>query len=38
MAINLATKYSKKVADKFYVDSVVVGHTNRDYDWDGVSF
>ena len=36
MAINLATKYAKKVADKFYLDSVIVGKTNRDYDWDGV--
>lgn len=36
MAINLAEKYSKKVADKFYTESVVLGKTNRDYDWDGV--
>lgn len=36
MAINLATKYSKKIAEKFYLDSVIAGKTSRDYDWDGV--
>lgn len=36
MAINLATKYSQKVVDKFYKDSIILGKTNRDYDWDGV--
>lgn len=36
MGINLAEKYSKKIVDKFYVDSVVTGHTNQDYEWDGV--
>lgn len=36
MAINLATKYSQKVVDKFYVDSVVLGKTSKAYDWDGV--
>ena len=36
MAINLATKYSKKVADKFYIDSVILGKTSNEYDWDGV--
>lgn len=35
--INLATKYSKKIADKFYVDSVVIGKTSKEYDWDGVN-
>lgn len=35
--INLADKYSKKIADKFYVDSVILGKTNREYDWDGVN-
>lgn len=34
--INLADKYSKKIVDKFYVDSVVLGKTSKDYDWDGV--
>ena len=36
MAINLATKYSKKVADKFYQESVILGKTSKEYDWDGV--
>lgn len=36
MAINLAEKYSKKVADKYYQESVVAGHTGRNYEWDGV--
>lgn len=36
MAINLASKYSKKVADKFYTESVILGKTSREYDWDGV--
>jgi len=34
--INLADKYSKKIVDKFYVDSVVLGKTSKEYDWDGV--
>lgn len=37
MAINLASKYAKKTADKFYTASVVVGKTSRDYEWDGVN-
>lgn len=36
MAINLAEKYSKKVADKFYQESVIAGKTSKDYDFDGV--
>lgn len=36
MAINLAEKYSKKIVDKFYTDSVILGKTSTDYDWDGV--
>ena len=36
MAINLATKYSKKIVDKFYTDSVILGKTSKEYDWDGV--
>lgn len=36
MAINLADKYSKKIVDKFYTDSVVLGKTSQEYDWDGV--
>ncbi len=36
MAINLAEKYEKRLVDKFYVDSVILGKTNRDYSWDGV--
>lgn len=34
--INLATKYSPKVVDRFYLDSVVLGKTSKEYDWDGV--
>lgn len=36
MAIQLATKYSKKIVDKFYTDSVILGKTSKEYDWDGV--
>lgn len=36
MAINLAEKYSKKTADKFYLESVILGKTARQYEWDGV--
>ena len=36
MAINLAEKYSKKIVDKFYTDSVILGKTSKEYDWDGV--
>lgn len=36
MAINLAEKYSKKVVEKFYTDSVILGKTSTEYDWDGV--
>lgn len=36
MAINLAEKYSKKIVDKFYEDSVILGKTSTEYDWDGV--
>lgn len=34
--INLADKYSKKIVDKFYKDSVILGKTSKEYDWDGV--
>ena len=34
-SINLADKYSPKVVDKFYRDSVVLGKTSKEYDWDG---
>jgi len=34
--INLADKYSNKIVDKFYVDSVILGKTNKEYNWDGV--
>lgn len=36
MAINLAEKYSKKLVDKFYTDSVIIGKTSKEYEWDGV--
>lgn len=35
--INLATKYSAKIVDKFYTDSVILGKTSKEYDWDGVN-
>ena len=34
--INLAEKYSDKIVEKFYVDSVVLGKTSKKYSWDGV--
>lgn len=36
MAINLAEKYSPRVVDKFYKESVILGKSNKEYDWDGV--
>ena len=36
MAINLATKYSDKVVDKFYQESLIAGKSSREYSWDGV--
>lgn len=35
MAINLAEKYEKRIAEKFYVESVILGKTSREYDWNG---
>ena len=34
--INLAEKYSPKVVDKFYKESVILGKSSKEYDWDGV--
>ena len=36
MAINLAEKYSSKVEERYYLDSIVAGKTSKAYDWDGV--
>lgn len=36
MAINLATKYSDKVVDKFYQESLIAGKSSKAYSWDGV--
>lgn len=36
MSINLASKYSKELANAFAVKSVVDGTTNKDYDFTGV--
>ena len=36
MAINLAAKYSKEIANAFTLRSVVDGTTNKDYDFTGV--
>lgn len=34
--INLATKYEKKISEKFFQESVLMGKTNQDYDFTGV--
>ena len=36
MAVNLAEKYSGKVAERFKMQSLATGFTNKDYDWVGV--
>lgn len=36
MAINAATKYAEKVAERFTGKSKTEGHFNNDYDWSGV--
>lgn len=36
MAMNLATKYSNKVDERFTRDSQAMIATNKDYDWNGV--
>jgi hypothetical protein len=36
MAINLATKYSDKVAERFKKSSITAGVSNQDYTFDGV--
>lgn len=36
MAVNLAQKYSSKVAERFKLGSLATGFTNKDYDWTGV--
>mgnify|MGYP002767476319 FL=1 len=36
MAINLAEKYEKKIAEGFAQESVVAAACNNDYNWDGV--
>lgn len=36
MAINLATKYSKKVDEKFFKNRLTEPALNNDYDWKGV--
>lgn len=35
-SINLASKYSSNIAEKFTKESYVAGHTNNDYDFAGV--
>lgn len=37
MAVNLATKYSSKVDERFKLKSLTEAAVNQDYDWDGVS-
>jgi len=36
MAVNLATKYAKEIANAFTIKSVVDGTTSKDYDFSGV--
>ena len=36
MAVNLASKYASKVAERFSQKSLAAGFTNREYKWDGV--
>lgn len=36
MAINLASKYSKKVDERFKLKSLTLAGGNKDYDWAGV--
>jgi len=36
MAVNLASKYSKQIADKFYHESFIAGNSSQEYDWSGV--
>ena len=36
MAINLASKYSSKIAEKFSHESFIGGNINTDFDWAGV--
>ena len=36
MAINLATKYEKKVDERFKLGSLTEAFVNNDYNWDGV--
>lgn len=37
MAQNLASKYSAKVAERFYAKNLTETAVNNDYDWDGVT-
>ena len=36
MAINLHSRYDKKIAERFKVDSFLAGNTSNDYSFDGV--
>lgn len=36
MAVNLAVKYSSKVAERFKQSALTTAFTNKDYDWSGV--
>ena len=36
MGVNLATKYAKKVDERFKLKSLTESFVNRDYDWEGV--
>ena len=36
MAVNLATKYSPKVDERFYAESQAQMGTNKEYEWEGV--
>ena len=35
MAVNLQTKFGDKIANKFYLDSVVAGKSSKEFVWEG---
>ena len=37
MAVNLQTKFGDKIANKFYLDSVVAGKTSKEFTWEGAN-
>jgi len=37
MAVNLASKYSDKIDERFKLKSLTESAVHQDYDWDGVN-